>query len=203
MSIWNWLTTTYLSLAFLTFLPTLWAICRGTELKPGGASFDVSPHFSEEARQLLNQHYSRINGTLSFWKSEAAKNARFHYYCLWWSIISSALMPIFTQFIEKGADVKWLLTAVSIHIALILGFHKGLRVAENFRAFRHGESEFYDLYRRMLDMPKRLGDTEQEQVDRYFEQVEALRRLIRNAETDNLPTLDNIRTPQRSGPTSS
>lgn len=107
-------------------------------------------------------------------------------------------MPFLTQAIDPSAPAaKWLLTAISLHIALILGFHKGLRVAENFRAFRHGESEFYDLYRLMLDQPSKLGATEDEQIENYFTQVAVLRRLIRNAETDNLPTLEDVQKPKQ------
>ena len=200
MTIWNYLILGYVTLAVLSFSPTLVAMAKGTKLHPGGESFDNCSHFTEPAKQRLKAHYTRIAGTLSFWKSEASKNARFHYYCLWWSIISSVAMPFLTQAIDPTAPAaKWLLTTISAHIALILAFHKGLRVAENYRAFRHGESEFYDLYRLMLDQPKKVGATEDEQLENYFNEVASLRRLIRNAETDNLPTLEDVKKPKDAG----
>ena len=162
-------------------------------LNPGGSSFDES-HFSDEAKARLKRHYSRLEGTLGFWKREALKNSHFHNYCLWWTIISSSLMPFLTQTIDANdAASKWFLTTVAAHIALTLGFHRGLKVAEHFKAFRHGESEFYDTYRRLLDRPDSFGNSENEQIQHYFEEVEVIRRLVRTAETDSLPMVDDVR----------
>jgi len=163
-------------------------------LHDGGDSFDKCLHFSPENKEKLKAHYSRIYGTLLFWKTEATKNGRFHYYCLWWTTISSVLMPFLSQSIDANLpSSKWLLTVISAHVALCLAFHKGLKVAENHRAFRHGESEFYDLYRRLLDQPHKLGETEDEQIKNYFDRVEIIRRFTRNAETDNLPNIEDVK----------
>lgn len=77
-------------------------------------------------------------------------------------------------------------------MALLLGFHRGLKVAEHFKAFRHGESEFYDTYRRLLDSPEIFGPDEDSQLKRYFEEVEIIRRFVRNAETDSLPMVEDM-----------
>ncbi len=75
---------------------------------------------------------------------------------------------------------------------MALSFHKGLKVADGMKAFRHGESEYYDLYRRLLDRPNTFGKDEAEQIDKYFTEVERIRRLVRNAETESLPSIENI-----------
>ncbi|WP_162932147.1 hypothetical protein [Solimonas sp. K1W22B-7] len=193
MSLWSWLIASYLALALLTLLPTLTALFGKVKLNPGGASFDESS-FSSGAKEKLTRHYSRMQGTLAFWKREAVRNSHFHYYCLWWTIVSSSLMPFLTQAVDPADTAsKWFLTTVAAHIALVLGFHRGLKVAENFKAFRHGESEFYDTYRRLLDRPNTFGKTEEEQISNYFEEVEVIRRFVRTAETDSLPMLDDVR----------
>ncbi len=64
---------------------------------------------------------------------------------------------------------------------------------ENLIAFRHGESEFHDLYRRLLDRPATFGGTEAEQIETYFKEVEIVRRFVRNAETGNLPSLEQAK----------
>ena len=193
MSIWGWLICAYLALALLTFLPTLIALLSAVQLKEGGASFDQSS-FSSEAKECLSQHFSRMQGTLSFWKREATRNSRFHYYCLSWTIISSSLMPFLTQAVDPNDPAsKWFLTTIAAHIALLLGFHRGLKVAERFKAFRHGESEFYDTYRRLLDRPDTFGKNEEAQISKYYEEVEVIRRFVRNAETDRLPMLEDVR----------
>lgn len=191
---WLILTIVYVLLVVLTFLPTFRAMTKKVRLFPGGASFSDSPHFSEEAKKLLEQHYSRLQGTLVFWKNQSSKYNRFHFYCLGWTIPSAILIPIVTQAIDGSPLSKLFLTIVSSHTAILLSFHKGFKVENNLKAFRHGESEFYDLYRRLLDRPLSFGDTEDKRLETYFAEVEIIRRYVRNAETDNFPTMEEVRT---------
>jgi hypothetical protein len=194
VTVWSWLIAIYIALAFITLLPTLQAVFSGVKLNAGGASVRES-QFSEEAKLKLEQHFSRLQGTLAFWKREAARNSRFHYNCLCRTILSSSVMPFLTQAINPSDPAsKWLLTIIAAHIALLLGFHRGLKVAEHFKAFRHGESEFYDTYRRLLDSPDTFGSNETSQLKKYFEEVELIRRFVRNAETDSLPMVEDLHT---------
>lgn len=195
MNVWLIALIIYLLFALITFFPTLIAILKKVQLHPGGDSFDTSIHFSDEAKNLLNQHYSRINGTLIFWKNQAEKYRHFHYYCLCWTIPSSIVIPILTQYISDDMYAKILLTVISSHTAILLAFHRGFKVDKNFNAFRSGESEFYDVYRRMLDRPYTFGSLEEEQLNSYFEKVEMIRKNVRKAETDNLPTVEDGKTP--------
>ncbi|RIZ70621.1 MAG: hypothetical protein D0528_01085 [Methylococcales bacterium] len=184
-------------MAALTLAPTLVALLKGVSLNPGGASFSECLHFSVEGRKQLTDHYSRLMGTLGFWKKRAEIYTSFHYYCVIWSILSSWAVPVIasigSQPNETSAYSKAFLVLVSSHVALALSFHKGLKVADGMKAFRHGESEFYDLYRRLLDRPKTLGDTEVVQIDTYIAEVEKIRRLVRNAETESLPSIDDVK----------
>ncbi|MBG1244714.1 hypothetical protein [Nostoc sp. NZL] len=189
MNTWLIASIIYISIAVITFIPTLKAIIKKVKLYPGGASFDESSYFSEEAKKSLIQHYSRLQGTLLFWKNEASKYTRFHFYCLWWTIPSATLIPTVTQLIDGTPYSKLFLTIVSTHTAMLLSFYKGFKIESNLKAFRHGESEFYDLYRRLLDRPLSFGDTEAKQLESYFYEVELIRKYVRNAETDNFPFL--------------
>ncbi len=173
-------------------MPVGRALLKGVDLHPGGPSFDESPHFSEEARKLLDQHFERLRGTLGYWKTQASKYKAFHTYCLVWITLSTASVPFLSQAITDDAQSKWLLTIVGAHAAILLAFSRAFRVENNYKAFRHGESEFYDLYRRLLDRPRLFGLTEQQQLAAYFEQVEIVRRSIRTSETDNFPSVDEI-----------
>ncbi|HTL37617.1 MAG TPA: hypothetical protein VL326_31015, partial [Kofleriaceae bacterium] len=140
----GWLigTGTYAGLAVLTFLPVLRNVIRGVRLHSGGASFDDAKHFSADAKQRLKQHYSRMQGTLGFWKKHAETYRYLHYYSLCWAIPSSLAIPILTQSLS-ATDVwsKILLTVISTHSALVLTFHRALKVDANYKAFRQGESE--------------------------------------------------------------
>ena len=116
-----------------------------------------------------------------------------HYYSLLWTIPSAVLIPVLTPWISDGDFSKVTVTLVSAVTAVLLAFHKGLKVEDNLKAYRHGESEFYDLVRRLLDQPLTLGGNQAEQIDVYFDEVARIRRFVRNAETDNLGTLDDAR----------
>lgn len=195
MDIYEILFWSYLALSLITLIPTIKNVLVGVKLNPGGASFDECKHFSEDNTKRLSDHYSRLMGTLGFWKKKAESYTSFHYYSVIWTILSAWAVPIIASLSpETGIDTnfsKYLIVLVSGHVALVLSFHKGLKVADGMKAFRHGESEFYDLYRRLLDRPHILGKSEDEQVDNYFAEVERIRKFIRNAETDSLPTVED------------
>ena len=126
-------------------------------------------------------------GTLGFWKKQADIYKRFHYYALGWVIPSSVLVPFLAQAITEDPYSKWFLSVVAALSAILLSFHKWLKVEQNFKAFRNGESAYYDLRRRMLDRPSSFGESEIEQLDEYFSAVEAIREKVRDAEIDNFP----------------
>ena len=191
----NWLIAIciYIILIFTTFIPILIAVFKRVKLHPGGQSFDDSSHFTDNAKKHLSQHFSRLEGTLLFWKNEAEKYKRLHYYTVFWTIPSLVVIPILAQVISGNSYSKIFLTIVSAHTAILLSFHRGLKVERNFRAFRQGESEFYDVYRRFLDRPTTFGSTEDEQLNNYFDATENIRKYVRNAEIDNFPTIEEIK----------
>ena len=193
MLLWEIGIIVYLFVLIISFIPVAIAIMRKVTLKEGGAGFNENPYFHQESKDLLNQHYSRIQGTLGYWKNQAALYKALHYYCLIWTIPSAILIPVLTPFISDGNYSKIAITILSAATAVLLAFHRGLKVEDNLKAYRHGESEFYDLVRQLLDRPYSLGENQSEQLDAYFKEVARIRRFVRNAETDNLGTLDDAR----------
>jgi hypothetical protein len=183
----------YLTALLAALRPVIRALRKKVELAPPGDGIEQSPHFSEEAKTLLIQHYSRIRGTLGYWKNQASLYKALHFYSVLWTIPSAILIPILTQGVECNNFSKSAVTIVAGVTAILLAFHKGLKVEDNLKAYRHGESEFYDLYRRLLDRPDTFGTVEVEQLATYFDEVERARRFVRNAETDNLATVDDAR----------
>lgn len=192
MSGWAIALVVYSSMALLSFLPVLRALIKWIDLKPGGPSFGQSPHFSEEGKNLLAQNFERMQGTLKFWKTHAERYRTFHIYSLTWISLSTVGVPLLAQAIDSDPWSKWLLTVVAAHSAILLAVSRAFRVEAHYKAFRNGESEFYDLYRRMLDRPSVFGGSERERIDRYFEQVETVRKIVRAAETDNFPSMEDI-----------
>jgi hypothetical protein len=191
MTVWTTSIISYIGLALVSFVPVVFAMLKKVKLHPGGETFSESPYFSDSNKKLLQQHFTRLHGTLVFWKNKAEWHKRFHYYTLFWTIPVSILIPIITQTIDTTYEAKLFLTIISTHTALLIAFHRALKIENNFKAFRHGESEFYDLYRRLLDRPISFGSTEEKQLETYFIEVENIRRAVRIAETDNLPMIDD------------
>jgi hypothetical protein len=187
-------TIVYVAALAVTLIPVFRALLRKVELGPPGAGFDDSPHFSADAKVLLNQHYSRIRGALGYWKNQAALYKSLHFYSVLWTIPSAVVIPILTQAIGTDSWSKTTVTLLATVTAILLALHKGLKVEDNLKAYRHGESEFYDLVRRLLDRPEAYGRDEVTQLSAYFDEVERVRRFVRNAETNNLATVDEART---------
>jgi hypothetical protein len=106
----------YLIIAILTFLPVIKNILMKVPLNPGGASFDGSEYFSDKAKKRLNAHYSRLDGTLGFWKKRAVIYTSFHYYCVIWTILSAWAVPLLEAISPQveGSNAKWLLVVRSV-----------------------------------------------------------------------------------------
>jgi hypothetical protein len=187
----NW---SYILISLLGLIPTLKKLFLKIELKPGGATFIDSNQFSEPIKKKLKDHYSRLQGTLLFWKKQAAIYTKFHYYCAFSTIVSSSILPFIATIAPQtpGSNSKWLVVIISSHVALSIGFHKGLKISEGMKGFRQGESEFYDLYRRLLDRPHLFGTNEIEQMNTYFAEVERIRQQVRNTETESTPDIQSI-----------
>jgi hypothetical protein len=117
-----------------------------------------------------------------------------------WLIVLSISVPVLSQAIltygKDDAFAGVVLTIATTHIALVTSLHKFFKVEQNFKAFRLGESEFYDTYRRLLDSPVSFGKTEAEQIDAYFEQVRIIRKGVRSAETYTYAGLEELRQAQ-------
>lgn len=183
----------YCAVAGFTFVPVGRAILKRVNLNEANFSFSHSPHFSEANRILLEQHYDRLKGTLIFWKNNASKYGHFHHYCVAWTILGGISIPFLAQAITGDPFSKWSLTIISAHVAVLFVSQKGFKVEQNYKNYRLGESEFYDLRRRLLDMPHKLGATEEEQIKNYFEMVEAIRLDMRVREVDGIASFEDLR----------
>lgn len=186
---WHIAAVVYCCLAIGTFLPVFWAIIKKVKLLPGGASYNDSPFFTDAQKIRLNQHYSRIEGALTYWKNRAMKHYRFHLYTIIWTTAISITLPILVQALGDSGSSKTLLTIISLHSALLIGFHRVFKVERNYQSFRTAESEFYDLRRDLLDNASKNQANMDEAIDDFFEAVSNLRILARKEEIDNTPSL--------------
>lgn len=181
-----WLIATilYIAAAIISFVPVLVAALGKIRVAKQEPAFDECPNFDEAQIDRLNRHYKRMAGTLAYWKKTATAYRRFHTYVLIWTIPSSVLIPVLTQSIDENNYASLLVTVVSAFTALLLTFHQAFKVDDKFVAVRNSESGFYDLYRRILDLPTSFAATPDDQIDEYFKAVEAVRSSARSTETD-------------------
>ena len=69
MDIWWTAVLIYLAASIATLAPTIIALLNRIQPNPSGISFDKTTSFSAEGRVRLSEHYSRLAGTLGFWKN--------------------------------------------------------------------------------------------------------------------------------------
>ena len=193
MDTYNIAAVVYGALAVVTLLPALLPFFFGQQLHASGPWVDAAPGFDEAQRKRLQDHYERLEGTLGFWKSRATGYRRFHYYCIYWTILSSWAVPLISATSAPIAESKWLLTVISSHVALALSFYRGLGAHDKMKLFRHGESEYYDLTRTLLDTPEEFGKNSEERLEVYFKKVSQVRQYVRHAETESLLSADEVR----------
>jgi len=188
MTYYPWLIATilYVAAAIISFVPVLVAALGPIRVGKKEPELNECPHFDDGQKERLNRHYKRMAGTLAYWKKTATAYKRFHTYVLIWTIPSSVLIPVFTQAIDEKNYASLMVTVVSAFTAMLLTFHRAFKVDDKFIAVRNSESGFYDLYRRILDRPGSFADKKKpdEQIDKYFEAVEAVRSSARGTETD-------------------
>ena len=175
INLWSVFLFVYVGIASASFIPVVWAAAKKVNLKSANFSFAESPSFSDEGKVKLEQHYDRLQGTLVFWKNKAEMYGYFHHYSIDWTILGGISLPFLAQAITADPWSKWVLTIISAHVAIIFVAQKGFKVEQNYKKYRLGESEYYDIRRRLLDQPHRFGETEQEQIDNYFTLVESMR----------------------------
>lgn len=194
--VWSILIAVYLSAAVLTFLPIIGAYRADpfttTRLVSTVTEEEISKSpLDKGMKDRLLLHYGRIAGSLKMWKKQADQNKRLHQYSLFWLTLAAPLVPILTQAIDGNPLSKLFLTVVSLHAAILISFQRVLKPDQVYQAYRQSESEFYDLYRRMLDRSYTFGKTPEEQLETYFTQVEQVRQTARRREiSEYFPTFD-------------
>ena len=193
----DWLVATivYCIVATITFLPVVTGTLKKIDVKKriekeGFKDTFNDADFSAEGKKRLQAHLERTLGALLYWKKRAEWHRRFHFYVLCWTLPISIVIPVMITFIDLELYSKLFLTMISLHSALILGFHRALKIESNYRAFKYGKSEFCDMLRRILDRPESFGATEEERLETYFIETERLRKYMRSAEVDNFPGLE-------------
>jgi hypothetical protein len=121
------------------------------DLFPSGDWFDTSEELIEFRSRLIS-HYTRIEGTLKFWKTKAAAHQRLYNAQVLWATLSGVALPVLVQYFHKSTHWPTLfLTILTTWNGVLLALSFTLNSRELYRGFRQQESDFYDESRRLLN----------------------------------------------------
>jgi len=171
-----------------TIFPIVFAFLGFEELNPPGEWFDTADQLGAQQKRVLD-HYSRIKGTLRFWKNKAAAHHRLHLARVIWSLISGASLPVLVQFFDKTE--KWsilFMTILTTWTGIVVAMAFTLRSGEKYQGFRQQESDFYDKSRELLDFSKADDEDLGKKIDDYIKLVNEVRKVGRRVETSSPPS---------------
>ncbi|GAB2672430.1 hypothetical protein [Nocardia goodfellowii] len=171
-----------------TAAPIVFSFLNFGELNDPGEWFSSASQLGTEQSRVL-EHYSRIHGTLRFWKNRAAAYHRLHLARVFWSLLSAVLLPVLIQRFEHADGWSVLfMTAFTTWTGLVVGIAYTFKAEEKYQGLRQQESDFYDVCRRLLDTTSATDQNLKQKVDDYIEVVSLIRRTARRVETGSPPS---------------
>jgi len=171
-----------------TVAPIAFSFLNFGELNDPGDWFQSASQLGAEQSRVL-AHYSRIHGTLRFWKNRAAAYHRLHLARVFWSLLSAVLLPVLIQRFERADGWSVLfMTALTTWTGLVVGMAYTFKAEEKYQGLRQQESDFYDVCRRLLDTTNAADPDLKKKVDDYVEIVSLIRRTARRVETGSPPS---------------
>ena len=181
--------TAALSVAIVgTTVPVVWGFFGSAALHSSGDWFDSSEELAEFKARLMS-NYSRIHGTLIYWKSKAAAHQRLYFAQVLWASLTGVSLPVLIQYFEKSSQWPTLfLTILTTWNGILLVLAYTLNSRELYRGFRQQESDFYDESRRLLNEARQDDPNLPNKVDGYIEMVASIRRVGRRVETGTPPS---------------
>lgn len=171
-----------------TIAPIVFSFLNFAGLNDPGDWFDKATNLGNE-QQRLAAHYSRIRGTLQFWKNKAAAHHRLHLARVFWSLLSAVILPVLIQLFNRtnGWSVLFM-TVLTTWTGLIVALAYSFKSEEKYQGLRQQESDFYDVSRELLDSTFKDNAELTEKVNKYIETVSSIRRTARRVETGSPPS---------------
>ena len=171
-----------------TLIPIVWGFLVFATLFPPGDWFDSSEELSDYRSRLVS-HYSRITGTLRYWKTKAIAHQRLYNSQVIWAALSGVTLPVLVQYFEKSTNWPTIfLTILTMWNGVLLVLTFTLNSRELYRGFRQQESDFYDESRQILNAAQRDDPELHEKVEKYIKRIASIRRVGRRVETGTPPS---------------
>lgn len=172
----------------ITVIAVVKSFSEFTDLFKPGEWFDSSIALEAHQERLM-AHYSRIHGTLKFWKSKAKAHHRLHASQVLWGAVSGVILPVLIQLYDKSNNWATIfMTVLTTWNALLLTLSYTLSSREQYRGYRQQESDFYDVSRLLLNTAKKDDPDLAKKVDDYISVVTSIRKVGRRVETDTPPS---------------
>lgn len=150
---------------------------------------DEAPRWVEEVTNLGSQadrmrdHFSRMKGTLVFWKNEAKAHYRLDVARVVWSLLSAVLLPVLVQLYDTAIWANVFMTTFTTWTGLVVALAYTMKSEQRYQGMRQQESDYYDLTRHLLDFAKPDDPNLEAKVDQYIADVEKIRQAARRVET--------------------
>lgn len=173
----------------VTTIPIVLAFMKKVKLDKPKYWFDEADFFGDQ-KERLKATEGRIQGTLVYWKNQAAAYRLLHNANIFWGLIAAVSLPILVQFYDKTEF--WSLafmTVLTFWTGLIFAIAHTLKSESKYQGFRATESDFYDLTRELLDTPERDPEELKKLVNDYILTVEKVRKVARRIETGIPPSV--------------
>src|SRR5215469_4224075 len=119
-----------------TLAPILFSFLNFAELNDPGDWFDTASQLGHEKARVVT-HYSRIRGTLRFWKNKAAAYHRLHLARVLWSLLSAVALPVLIQHFDRTN--RWsvlFLTILTTWTGLIVALAYTFKAEEKYQGLR-------------------------------------------------------------------
>jgi len=172
----------------LTIIPILIAFMKKVKLDKPKSWFNEANHFGNLKERLIANE-NRIQGTLIYWKNQAAAHKKLHSSNIFWGIISAVSLPVLIQYYdETNIWSHAFMTILTFWTGILFAISHTFKSEEKYQGFRATESEYYDITRELLDTPIKEEKELEKLVNNYFDVVERIRKIARKVETESPPS---------------
>jgi hypothetical protein len=133
----------------ITIVPIVLSFLGFAELNDPGEWFDSADQLGGQKQRVMAQ-YTRIKGTLRFWKNKAAAHHRLHLARVIWSLISGVSLPVLVQRYDK-ADV-WstlFMTMLTSWTGFIVALAYTFKSEEKYQGFRQHIGKYLSSLRKL------------------------------------------------------
>lgn len=168
-----------------TIVPISHAFLKRVQLNEVGPWFHNAKQFGDQQQRLVD-HFTRIRGTLVFWKNKAAAHHRLDMARVIWSLISAVGLPVLIQFFDPlNPWSVGFLTGLTTWTGFIVALAYTMKSEQTYQGLRQQESDYYDISRNLLDFTKADAKDLEKTIVVYFRTVEPIRQTGRNVETSS------------------